>query len=78
MAKTEISAAQRARILHAIEQSDAIFALEGFMPTPLIKAIDAAVLEGRVTRAQVSEEIVAYATAHKKLNGFLETRSWAK
>lgn len=64
-------------MLESIRQTDAIFALEGFEPTQDTKAIDAAVIAGRVTRSQVAQELVAYATQHKTLNGFVATRTWA-
>jgi hypothetical protein len=59
-----------------IRQVDAIFQLEGFEPTDQTRAIDAAVLAGRVTRAQVSDELVAYAKEHKSVEGFIASRSW--
>jgi hypothetical protein len=66
-----------ARIKDAIQQTDAIFALEGFEPTALIRAIDVAVLAGRVTFTQVAGEMVEYAKQHKTTDGFIESRSWA-
>jgi hypothetical protein len=66
-----------ARYIEAIRQTDAIFALEGFAPTDLIQRTDVAVLCGRVTRAQVAEEIREYASANKTLTGFIESRTWA-
>jgi len=68
---------EMARMKEAIEQTDAIFALEGFEPTAQTRAIDAAVLAGRVTRAQVADELRNYAMEHKTVRGFIETRSWA-
>jgi hypothetical protein len=68
---------QIARIKNAIEQTDAIFALEGFEPTDQIHAIDAAVLAGRVTRAQVADEIRDYTMQYKTIDGFIESRAWA-
>ena len=61
----------------AIEQTDAIFALEGFSPTAQSKAIDAAVLNGHVTRAQVAKELCEYALQHKTIDGFMASRAWA-
>jgi dephospho-CoA kinase len=66
-----------ARIKDAIKQTDAIFALEGFEPTDEMRAIDAAVLAGRVTRSQVAKEIVEYAKQHKTIDGFIQSRAWA-
>jgi len=66
-----------AKIKAAIKQTDAIFALEGFEPTAQTRAIDAAVLAGRVTNAQVVEEMVEFAKKHKTTDGFIESRAWA-
>ena len=65
-----------ARMLEAIRQTDAIFALEGFQPTAQKQAIDAAVVAGRVTENQVIAEMVAYAKLHKTTEGFAATRTW--
>jgi hypothetical protein len=61
----------------AIVQVDAIFALESFQPTAQTRAIDAAVLSGRVTRSQVTQEMVEYARQNKTTTGFIESRTWA-
>jgi len=66
-----------ARIKDAIKQTDAIFALEGFEPTDQTRAIDAAVLAGRVTNAQAVEEMVEFAKKHKTTDGFIQSRAWA-
>jgi len=66
-----------ARMKENFRQIDAIFALEGFQPTAQSRAIDAAVLAGRVTEAQVIEEMREYAMEHKTTRGFIESRSWA-
>lgn len=66
-----------AKIKDAIKQTDAIFALEGFEPTEQARAIDAAVLAGRVTRKQVIEEMRDYAMQHKTTDGFVQSRCWA-
>jgi hypothetical protein len=71
------NAEELARMKDAIKQRDAIFALEGFEPTEQTRAIDAAVLAGRVTRSQVAREMVEYAKQHKTTDGFIESRSWA-
>jgi hypothetical protein len=57
-------------------QRDAIFAFEGFEPTAQRRAIDAALLAGRVTITQVSREMEAYANEHKTTEGFIESRPW--
>lgn len=56
-------------------QTDAIFALEGFAPTDQIRAIDA--LAGRVSYAQVAEEMTQYARQHLGVEGFVASRPWA-
>lgn len=66
-----------AKIKEIIKQRDAIFRLEGFEPTDQTRAIDAAVLAGRVTNAQVIKEMVAFAKQHKTTDGFIESRAWA-
>jgi len=61
----------------AIVQSDAIFALEGMTPSAQDKAIDAAVLAGRVSPEQARQELCAHIVAHRTVRGFIESRSWA-
>ena len=68
---------QQAQTLDAIAQTDAICALEGFAPTDQIRAIDAAVLAGRVSYAQVAEEMTQYARQHLGVEGFVASRPWA-
>lgn len=72
-----MSPSQQAKTLDAIAQTDAIFALEGFAPTDQIRAIDAAVLAGRVSYAQVAEEMKQYAQQHRGVDGFVASRPWA-
>jgi hypothetical protein len=74
---TALTPEEVARIKDAIKQTDAIFALEGFEPTEQIRAIDAAVLAGRVTHAQVAVEMRDYAMRHKTTDGFIQSRAWA-
>lgn len=64
------------KIKNSIRQTDAIFALEGFEPTEQTRAIDAAVLSGRVTRTQVVKEMCDYAMQHKTTDGFIQSREW--
>ena len=71
-----MDAAMRERTRKAMAQTDAIFALEGFEPTPETRVINAAVLDGRVTFAQAIAEVCAYVREHKTMNGFIESRSW--
>ena len=71
-----MDAAMRERTPKAMAQTDAIFAPEGFEPTPETRVINAAVLDGRVTFAQVIAEVCAYVREHKTMNGFIESRSW--
>ena len=68
---------ERPAYAFAIEQSEAIFALEGLEPSPQDKAIDAAILAGRVSPEQAREELLDYVTAHKTVRGFIESRAWA-
>jgi len=72
-----LTPAEVENIEEAIRQRDAIFALEGFAPTAQTRAIDAAVLAGRVTRTQVIEEMREYAMQYKTTDGFIESRAWA-
>jgi len=73
---TPMTQEEREAYLEACEQTDAIFALEGFEVTEEIKAIREAVMAGRVTNSQVSKELAEYATQHKTTEGFLESRTW--
>lgn len=72
-----MDAAERARMAYAIRQTEAIFALDGFDPTPDSKAINEAMLEGRVTPSQVIAELKAYLREHKTMDGFVSSRSWS-
>ena len=72
-----MDAAMRERTRKAMAQTDAIFALEGFEPTPETRVINAAVVDGRVTFAQVIAEVCAYVREHKTMDGFVASRSWA-
>jgi len=60
----------------ACEQTDAIFALEGWQPTEQSKAIDEAVMAGRVTSSQVIREMVAYIKQRGTVDGFVASRLW--
>ena len=68
---------QRAAYAAAIAQTEAVFALEGMAPSEQDKAIDAAILAGRVSPEQAREELLTYVTAHKTVKGFIESRPWA-
>jgi flagellar motor switch protein FliG len=72
-----MSPIEKAALIKAIEQTDAIFALEGFEPTEQRKAINEAALVGRVSHSQVIEEMLEFIKEHKTVRGFVETRSWA-
>lgn len=74
---TPLSFADEARMREAMRQRDAIFRFEGFEPTDITRAVDAAVLAGRVTNKQAGDEMVAYAKQHKTLDGFIQSRPWA-
>ncbi len=67
---------QNKELEDSIRQVDAIFALEGLYPNVEKKAIDAALLSGKVTLPQVIDELVAYAKKHKTTSGFTESCSW--
>ena len=64
--------------IESIKQTDAIFALEGFKKDDFSTTVDGAVLGGRVSRKQATDEMVAHAKKHNNLDGFLETRNWLK
>jgi hypothetical protein len=72
MTDTEVEAMQE-----VFAQTDAIFSLEGFDPTEQSRAIETAVLAGRVTLAQVAVEMRDYAMQHKTTDGFIQSRAWA-
>ena len=72
-----LTPAQRAAYAMAIEQTEAIFALEGMSPSPQDKAINAAVLAGQVSPERAREESLSYQMTHKTLVGFIASRSWA-
>lgn len=74
----ELSEMQMDRIKDAITQTDAIFRLEGFEPNEQTRLIDAAVLAGRVTWAQVIAEMREYVIEHKTMEGFVQSRDWAR
>ncbi|WP_037586978.1 antitoxin VbhA family protein [Stenoxybacter acetivorans] len=64
------------RMKENMRQADAIFALEGFEATEYRHAINAALLDGRVTRAQIIKELLDYANKYKTADGFTESRTW--
>jgi len=72
----ELSPAEVRNIEGAIRQTNAIFALEGFEPDDFTRAIDAAVLAGRVSRMQAGDEMRAWVAEHKTTDGFIESRAW--
>jgi hypothetical protein len=71
-----LNAIEKVRYQDACIQTDAIFALEGFEPSEQNKALDRAVLAGRVTPEQVHHEMLAYAMQHKTTHGFAASRAW--
>ena len=75
--ETPLFCADGARMREAMQQRDAIFMLEGFAPDAESRAMDAAILAGRVTIKQLGDELVAYAKQHKSLDGFIQSRPWA-
>lgn len=68
---------QRAAYAAVLSQTEAIFALEDLQPSAQDKAIDAAILNGRVSPEQAREELLAYVRANKTVKGFIESRPWA-
>lgn len=68
---------EQAKLKDAIEQIDAIFALEGFTPDIETIGVDIAVLAGRVTYSQACSEMVEYAKKYKTTDGFVKSRLWA-
>lgn len=60
-----------------IRQTEAIFLLEGFKPTAQKRAIDEAILAGKVTYAEAIAEMNSYVREKKTLEGFIESRPWA-
>ena len=74
--KVNLSDAETAQLREAIRQVDAIFRLEGFEPDDVARAIDEAILAGRVTAKQATDEMVAYAKQYKCLDGFIQSRAW--
>ena len=67
---------ERERLREIMRQADAIFRLEGLEPTAMDRAMDAAVLAGRVTTAQVIKEMREYAMQYKSMDGFIRSRAW--
>lgn len=65
-------------IKNAIEQTNAIMALEGFNPNDLIIAINQAVLDGKITFKQAGDELKDYVLKYKTTNGFLNSKEWGK
>ena len=64
---------QRRELIEAMEQTDAILALEGFEKTEERKAMNRAVLAGRFTHGQLADLLLAYVKQHKTINGFIES-----
>ena len=67
---------ERERLREVMRQIDAIFRLEGLEPTAMDRAMDAAVLAGRVTTAQVIKEMREYVMQYKSMDGFIQSRTW--
>jgi hypothetical protein len=68
---------QRAEYAVAIEQSEAVFALEDMAPSAQDKAIDVAILAGKLSPEQAREELLSYLTGHKTVCGFIDSRAWS-
>lgn len=69
---------QRLAYAASVDQVEAMFSLDGLAPRSENRAIDAAIVAGRVTPQQVREEMVAYVIENKTMQGFIESREWAK
>ena len=65
-----------ADISAAFKQSEAIMRLEGMHPNPTSEAIKEAVIAGRVSGSQASEELIEWAKQHQSLDGFIASRAW--
>ena len=76
-APTSLTPSERATYAAAILQVHAMFALDDFEPDAQSRAIDAAVIAGRVGPEQLRQELMAYAREKKTMKGFIESRSWA-
>lgn len=68
---------KRAAYAAVIRETEAIFALEGMAPSAQDKAMNAAILAGRVAPKQAREELLAFVLEHKTVRGFIESRPWA-
>lgn len=58
-----------------IKSRDAIFRLEGFEPTGSILLTDQAVLAGKGTYAESTQELIAYVKHHKTVDGFVYSKT---
>lgn len=74
---TVLTPEQRLLYARSHEQTKAIWALDGFYPTPEDDAMVAAIVAGRVGPEQVREEYLEYLLVHKHTRGFIESRTWA-
>ena len=72
-----LTPSEREAYAAAIPQVEAMFALDGFEPDEQSRAINAAVIAGRVGPEQLRQELMAYAREKKTVKGFVESRSWA-
>lgn len=72
----DLTEEEKRKMQAAMEQTDGIFALEGFTPTEQRKQICAAILAGKVTHQQVIAELLDFAKQHKTVEGFVESRTW--
>lgn len=72
-----LSPEQRARMQEVIDCVDASLRLEGFEKNDMKRAIDEALLDGRVDSATVSRELLEYVKKNKTVDGFLDDKEWA-
>lgn len=68
---------ERRQHLDDIKQYDAIFALEGFEKTDMLRQIENAVMDGLGTYEDASAEITAWVLKHKTMDGFVYSKAAA-
>lgn len=57
--------------------ADAIFRLEGFEKTEMMRKIDEAISLGKASSESVYTELLAYIEENKTVDGFLDGKEWA-
>lgn len=61
----------------AVKDADAIFHLEGFEKTEMMRKIDEAISLGKASAESVYTELLAYIEGNKTVDGFLDGKEWA-